>query len=543
MFSRFVAVLAVVLASVPALAQQVTLYEHGKVFTGRDDRPFVEAFVVRGGKVAATGSTADLRMLFPTARRVDLQGRTVVPGLVDAHSHVAPLGHPSWFVNDPSFAPGPGPTADEVVALVSARAATVPAGTPILAIVSTAWYATAGEDPRALLDAAAPHHPVVGVDWSGHGNTVNSTMLAMAGYVDGAPHPYGGRLSRDATGRLTGYVQEVAEVAIFKALADLLPTELYAGAYAQYAQDALALGYTTTCDIPFVLSDERAAQVHALQPVAHFLPVCIIDTEGEQCHPGPDGTIRRKVFLDGGPVDCSTHVTVPYVAPETCPAASAPWLGLEDITDAQLDGVLADVLSRGGHLLVHALGNGAVEQLLGRLEAHPSVDWSNRVTLEHGDMVTPAQVARVAALGIPVVQNPTHIPALLPLFPLRYEASLYAEAQPLRSLVTAGIPLAFGSDTFGSPTSPWVDVMLAVAHPGRPSEGITVAEAVTAYTRTAARVRGIPGGYLAAGQPATFAVLSQDVFTAPLEALPLTSSVLTVVDGVTRWSTGALSTP
>ncbi|QSQ13878.1 amidohydrolase [Myxococcus landrumensis] len=520
-----------------------TLYRNAKVFTARASAGFAESLLVEGGKVRAVGTALDVEALTrPEATIVDLGGRTLVPGLVDAHAHVAPLGHPEWWVNDLVFVPGPGPSAQEVARLVKARAATTLMGTPIMAYVSTAYFATVGDNPRALLDAATSSHPVLTADWMGHGATANSAMLALAGYVDGMPDPFGGRLSRDSSGRLTGHAQGLPRVALLQALSDRLSSEDYAGAYDWYADFALRYGYTATVDLPSVLSEKRAAQVHAAQVSLHqFIPVCLIDNEGELCAPGPDGVVRRKVFLDGNPVDCSTWVSLPYLTPRSCPDAGVPWLGQPGLTRAQLDAVLADVITRGGQLYVHAVGDSAVELLLSRLETWPPETWGGRVSVEHADLMNPGQVTRAGLLGIAVVQTPTHFPDFKTLFPLRFEPELTTHAQPLRSLLVAGIPLALGSDNFGLPSSPWTDVMRITQHPLRPDEALTREQAVTAWTKTAAQVRGLEGaGELAKGHPATFAVLSQDVFTVAPEELLFTRSVLTVVAGEVAWSDGSV---
>lgn len=531
----------------PAPAPSLIL--HGaKVFTADPGNPWAQALAVSGGSIAAVGSDAEvLALAGPSTQLVDLGGRVVTPGIVDAHTHVAPLGAPAWFVNGPDFvARGEhGPDAAEVVQLVSERAASAPAGTPILAIVGPTFYATAGGSPRQLLDSATAMHPMIAVDWTGHGLALNSAALAAAGYVDGQPDPYGGRLSRDAGGALTGYVQELAEVPVFRALASLLPTEAYAHAYSEYGRAALALGYTSAVDIPFVLDGARAAEVIARQDSAlDFVPVCLMDAPGKVCPAGADGVIRRKLFLDGGPSDCSTYVSVPYRAPDSCPAAGPGWVGFRDLTDDELGAALGDVLGRGGQLLVHALGDAAVAALFDRMEAlAPAASWAGRVTLEHGDLIRRGDIARARQLGVAIVQNPAHLVVVPPLFALRYDPALYSEGQPLRSLEAAGITLAFGSDTFGAPTSPWVDVLLASTHPARPGEALSRKEAVVAYTRHAAAVRQLPPAVLAPGAAATLAVLTQDVFSAAPQQLATTASAVTMVRGRVAWSDGSVQPP
>jgi predicted amidohydrolase YtcJ len=124
-----------------------------------------------------------------------------------------------------------------------------------------------------------------------------------------------------------------------------------------------------------------------------------------------------------------------------------------------------------------------------------------------------------------VVQNPLHLAPIVPPGVVAFE-----KAQPLKSLLAAGIPLALGSD---GPTNPYLDIMFA-ANPGnRPSEAITREQAVTAYTLTSAyaEFQEKEKGTIEPGKLADIAVLSQDIFTVPAEELPKTVSVLTLVGG------------
>jgi predicted amidohydrolase YtcJ len=153
-------------------------------------------------------------------------------------------------------------------------------------------------------------------------------------------------------------------------------------------------------------------------------------------------------------------------------------------------------------------------------------------------MIHPEQIALARRLGVIVVQNPTH-------FTLELEPSLgtirAAAAQPLQTLLDAGIPLAFGSDS--TAPIPFVDLFFAVTHPFHPAEALTMEEAVTAYTRgsATAEFQEWQKGSLKPGYLADLAVLSQDIFTVPPPAVPGTTSLLTLVGGETTWDDGVLT--
>ena len=134
-------------------------------------------------------------------------------------------------------------------------------------------------------------------------------------------------------------------------------------------------------------------------------------------------------------------------------------------------------------------------------------------------------------LGIIVVQNPSHFAHNMKL----------ARAQPLKSFLVAGIPLALGSDG-GGRINPYVDIMFASTHPDRPSEAITREQAVVAYTLTSAYAEFAEKdkGSLEPGKLADLAVLSQDIFSVPTAELPNTQSLLTMVGGKAVYDAGVV---
>jgi predicted amidohydrolase YtcJ len=148
-----------------------------------------------------------------------------------------------------------------------------------------------------------------------------------------------------------------------------------------------------------------------------------------------------------------------------------------------------------------------------------------RVRFEHGDGLFPDLIPRAMEMGVIVVQNPSHLDVVT-IFPDR---SL-TRGQPLRSLLSAGIPVAFGSD---GPMNPFLNILFASTRPDRPAERITREQAVVAYTLTSAYAESAEKekGSLEPGKLADLAVLSQDIFTVPPSELPKTTSVLTLVGG------------
>jgi len=191
-------------------------------------------------------------------------------------------------------------------------------------------------------------------------------------------------------------------------------------------------------------------------------------------------------------------------------------------------------------LLVHAVGDSAIAVLLGLLSAAaPESTWhALRPRIEHGDFLTADLVPSARRLGVVVVQNPARF-TILDLIRRRYGPGRAGVAQPLRSLLTAGVRIALGSD---GPMNPYLNIMLAVTHPVNPGEALTREQAVLAYTRGSAYAEFAERekGTLAPGMLADLAVLSQDIFTVPLGELWQTESVLTMVGGKVAYDAGVV---
>jgi predicted amidohydrolase YtcJ len=166
------------------------------------------------------------------------------------------------------------------------------------------------------------------------------------------------------------------------------------------------------------------------------------------------------------------------------------------------------------------------------------VDWTGkRVRIEHGNGVTGDLVPRAHRLGAVVVQTPLLL-GMVDLVSTRY--GLDTPFFPVRSLLEAGVPLAVGSDNL---VNPYVNIRLLALHPIHPEEALTREQAVEAYTRGSAfaEFEESEKGTIAPGKLADIAVLSQDIFTVPLDALPATESILTLVGGEVVYDTRALN--
>ena len=165
-----------------------------------------------------------------------------------------------------------------------------------------------------------------------------------------------------------------------------------------------------------------------------------------------------------------------------------------------------------------------------------------RVRIEHGTLLRADRYESVRRKGVFVVQNPVHF-ALADIANARLSPDQLAEIDPMRSLLDRGIEVAIGSDSVVAPGNPYLDIFFALIQPTRPSEALTVEQAVIAYTRTAAAAEFQEQwkGTLEPGKAADLTVLSRDIFSMPVNDIPLTEAELTMVDGRIVFDAGRLT--
>ncbi|MBS2022380.1 MAG: amidohydrolase family protein, partial [Deltaproteobacteria bacterium] len=256
---------------------------NGKIFTADPDRPYAEALATLGDKVLAVGTEAQVRKAAgKKAQVVDLGGRTLVPGINDAHLHaIVPRG---LYLNSPAFVPGPGPTLSEVQAMLQAAAQGVPAGQWLFVLVGTATLDDANAN-RFSLDGVTPDHPVWLQGWSGHGTVLNTKALRTLGLADDQPDPWGGSYERlPGTNTLTGVAHEYAEYLVYRAIYATMSDDELIGRYQASAQAAVQLGFTSWQDMAVGLPHERTVRVlRAAKLPLRVRSICFQLTPFEGC--------------------------------------------------------------------------------------------------------------------------------------------------------------------------------------------------------------------------------------------------------------------
>lgn len=502
----------------------------GRIFTADSAHPWATAIAIRGDRILAVGSDAEVeRLRHARTRHIALNGKVVVPGFNDAHTH---LGGGIKAIN---FATSDNPTPDPALGVVLDSITAIAARTPAGTWITTSIAETVLGDPmarRGALDRVAPRHNVYLQGWSGHGAVINSAAIT-ATRLDTLRDPVGGWFERTASGSVTGRIDEYLHFGLLQRLTIANGVAATVAAFAAQDRESASFGITSVQDMstgftPSMLAAvSRAGVIHVRHRVIPFEMTRVGGRATTWHTMRPTDALTRvsgvKWVLDGTPVERLALMRAPY-------ADRAGWYGRGNFSLDSITTLLRDALQRKQQPMLHAVGDSTIALVFTAMRAvAPDSVWrALRPRLEHGDQLMADQFDDARKLGIVVVQNPTHL--ALPLLHDRWGADRASRSEVLRGIVAAGIPLAIGSD---GPANPGLNIMLASINPTNPAHALTREQAVIAYTLMSAYAEHAERekGSLVAGKLADLAVLSQDIFTVPPPALPGTTSVLTVVGG------------
>jgi predicted amidohydrolase YtcJ len=509
---------------------------NGDIYTGNHEQPRAQAIAIRGDAVVAIGTNQQLARVSAT-RRLDVGGRLVIPGINDAHVH-----EPS-VITQAIELPGEFDTLTmpELLATIGRATHAHPPGTWLRAELSRALI----DEPtltREVLDVVAPEHPVWIDNFAGHALVFNTAALHAAGIDPAAPPPAGGFIGRHDDGANDGWRFEYARYAAMRSFGAKVPDADVVAAIRDFEQRAAELGITSVQTFPTQLEPARLDKLLRASPRTLRWHVMRLPV-GEVITPPPVPAVDRtqlvtfygtKYFLDGTPIERGAALRDPY--------SDHPPHTDSDRRDARARAVfghvdwdapaIGDMLSRAraSHdpLHIHVAGDFQIATLLGEM-SRLGGDWTaERIVIEHGDGIAAADIARLYAMGVVVVQNPSHsMTAELNRLRLGGRASHW---MPMRSLLEAEVPFALGSD---GPLNPYLNILFATQHPTNPREALTREQALVAYTHGAAygeRTEAFKGR-LVPGAVADIAVLSHDIFKVSRGELPKTRSVLTIVGG------------
>lgn len=515
---------------------------NGNVVTMDRARPRAEAVAIWGDRIVAVGGRDEVaRLAGPATTKVDLGGRTVVPGFIDAHSHPAGSGLMHLTRIDCDLR-----SIDAIQAAVRERAARTPAGEWV---VGFKYDDTKTRDGRPLsradLDRAAPNHPVLIEHRGGHTAYCNSAAFRLAGVTAATADPPGGKIDRDERGEPAGRLAETA-VGLVERHVPVRSTPADRQAGVKLISQMLAkAGITSVHDASASVADFRAYQdARAAGELGTRVYVLVYANEIDRIiaaglrQGSGDDWVRlggMKTVCDGSISERTARLAEPYVGRPTD-------FGILVNTPEQLWPQLEKAHRAGLQIGVHANGDVGIDLVLDlyeRLQREaPRTD--PRFRLEHCTVVTPELVRRIAALGAIPTPFSTYVYWHGEKMK-EYGAERLDRMFALRSMLDAGIRPTFASDYPPGPFEPMMGLQSMTTRTDMKgtvwggSQKISVDEAIRVATVHGAwaSFEEDRKGSLEVGKLADLVVLGRDPYREPPESLVSIPIERTMVGG--RW--------
>jgi hypothetical protein len=538
------------LACGPQVEPADKLFLNATVYTGNVAAPTAEAVAVKGNTIVFVGSNADAkRYQAGSTEVIDLAGKTLLPGLADAHIHLMGVGEREMTLN----LEGTG-SLDEMLARVKERVAQAKPGEWVTGRgwIETPW--TPRRFPtRQDLDAFSPNNPVLLGRADGHAAVANTAALKLSGVTRGTKPPAGGDILKDASGEPTGMFIDNAMYLVFAKVPP--PSEANLDeAVVKGVERSLMLGWTQVHDAggPWddVIRFRRLSQAGQIKLRIYKAVQGPGDGADSLLKNGAsvgefDGrlTVRTiKGVLDGALGSRGALLLTPY-------SDEPSKIGLLLTPLEQYRPMLVSALKAGIQVETHAIGDSANRLLLNTYEeAFKAVPEAERKVKEprwrdeHNQIVDPADLPRFKQLGVIPSMEPSHAIGDLYFAPSRLGPERLKGAYAWGTLIKMGNMIAGGTDAPVERGEPMIEFYAAVARKSitgysdsmwHPEEAMTRDQALKAFTLwpAYAAFEETKRGTIEVGKWADFTVLDQDIMKIAEPEILKTKNVMTVVGG------------
>jgi predicted amidohydrolase YtcJ len=507
----------------------------GKVLTMNQSQPYAEAIAIKDDKIVQVGTNEEVEpWIGKNTKVISLKGKTVVPGFIDTHIHVADFGRLLRWIDLSNVG-----SIKEMQEILSRHAAKTPKGKWLL---GRGWNQTRFAEKRLPtrfdLDSVSPDNPVIFYQESGQVCVVNSKALELAGVTRLTTVPAGGAIDRDeGTGELTGVLRDNATNLVWVVIPEPNEEEL-AEAAALACQKIVEAGVTSVHWM--VLSPVELQVIQRLRrenklPLRVYvvIPASLLDeVSGLGAHLDEDYVVRVdgvEIGADGYLASRTAALLQPY---SDGPAESGRLLCAQE----EMNAAAAKILKAGLQLVIHAVGDKAVDAALTTIEVAseaPRKDIRNRI--EQAAVLNEELINRMKKLGVIVSMQPCVVASEFSV----WSATEHLGAErakwlyPIKTLLKEGIRVVGGSDCPMEPLSPLLGVQTAVTREAFPEERMTVDEALRMYTVDAAYSSNEENtkGSVETGKQADLTVLSDDLRNVPPNEIENISVEITIVGG------------
>ncbi|MCW4017209.1 MAG: amidohydrolase [Candidatus Bathyarchaeota archaeon] len=504
----------------------------GKIYTMNKSLACAEAVAVKGDQIIKVDTTEEVTYLIgKDTQIVYLDGRTVLPGFIDTHIHVADFGR---FLMWMDLAAN---SISQMQVLLGSR---LEGMQPDKWVVGRGWNETRFTEKRLPtrhdLDVISPNNPVLFYHQNGQIALVNSKALELAGVTKATEAPLGGFIDRNGKGEPTGILRETATDLVWKMVPEPTLDELVDAA-ALACEKIVQAGITS---IHWLAESAMDVQIlkRLLEAGKMPLRVYMVIPANLLSDSGLLEGLEKGSAKIGGVEVCADG----YLASRTA-ALAKPYLG-----DAQGSGKLTspqkdlaasakNVVERGFQLVMHAMGDKAVDAALNVIE---SADDKGRHRIDPAALLNPALIQRLKKAKVVVSVQPLVAVSEFSV----YDAVEHLGEErarwlyPLKTLFGEGVCVCGGSDCPMEPLNPMLGIQSAVTRRFYPEEQLSVDEALQMYTTQAAWASGEEKvkGSIEEGKLADFTVLAQDPHEVPISQIQDIAVEMTVIGGKVAYS-------
>jgi predicted amidohydrolase YtcJ len=520
------------------------LFYNGQVITMDNNAGVCEALAVKDSKILSVGSNAEVGKLKGKETKViNLEGKTLMPGFIDAHAHLELYGTNALGVNGKVVK-----SIEELKEKLDAKVKNTPSGQWVRGWGYNQNYLAEGRHPtRWDLDQVSTEHPIILVRTCGHISVVNSKALEIAGVDENTTDPSGGKYVRDEKGVPIGVLREQAHMNMFLT-AQYTDEEIMQGLKIA-SSDYLSKGITSIHDaggydtrhFSFLFDAIEKGlikqRVYVIYGGLHDAPSIV--------HKGVEAGIKTgvgnnyfrigpaKVFIDGSSSGPTAKTRQPYTSNNN--DSGILYLNQEDLTKT-----LGDAHNQGWQITAHAIGDEAVEMMINCIEQvlqeNPREDHRHRI--EHACMTPPDLLKRMKDLNILPIPNPAFIYEFGDGYVKDYGERVETMF-PIESFLNEGIPAAIGSDSPITAYDPLIGIYAAVSRMSKsgrlvgPSQKTDLLEVLKMYTLNGAFASFEDNikGSLVSGKLADMVVLDQPILDTPIDQINNIEVEMTVLDG------------
>ncbi|MFQ5500122.1 MAG: amidohydrolase [Candidatus Zixiibacteriota bacterium] len=517
---------------------KTTLLINGRIHTQADGL-VVNSLAIHKNRVVAIGNNLEHDIDFRSYARLDLGGKCVTPGFVDAHAHFLFFALTFGHIRLEGLL-----SLSDYLKEIKFQARRLPRDAWVVGEgYSPDQLNSPGQSPKEILDSITCGRPAILLSKDQHSAWVNSKALEIAGICRNTVDPKGGRIDRTDNGEPSGLLFEMAT---YKSVLDRVKPPSSRQIHRLYGQ-ALKWAYRHgvtgihSFDGPEALDyfRERAQNGRLGIRINHYPRAEMMSRlKEERVYYGSGDEFLRiagiKIFSDGSLVSQTALCFHKY-------AGSNENYGIEVNSTRGMIKVIREAAKLGFPCAIHAIGDRAVCNVLDAFEQAPRLFFGARHRIEHLQLIRRKDISCLKRQGIVCSMQPSHCPSDVPLID-KYWGRQGKNAFIFRTLIDSGIELAFGSDAPIEPLNPLAGVAAAVrrAPQGKrklfyPEQRISVAEALHCFTVGPAIASGQEHcrGKLLPGYPADFVVLSDDLTRIPASKLYDVEVLATALDG--RW--------